>query len=130
MIRRIPWCTGGILMALLPMCILPVVGTDRLIGVPGNVPCFAGILFDLDFEKHGYLKAIDDGAWEGAMLVGGPVFTVRYEPLFKGMMGPDFGKASLAGAATALVVGLAPVVVNVPTPLRDEFDEADLKNRD
>ena len=69
-------------------------------------------------------------------IVGGLVFTVWYEPLFKGMMGPDMGKAFLtdmagdAGALTVLVFGIALVIVSVLMPLREEFDEADLKQLD
>jgi len=46
-------------------------GADRPIGASTYVPYFAGIIFDLDPEKYGYLKHIaNSGAWEGVMLFG------------------------------------------------------------
>ena len=69
-------------------------------------------------------------------LAGGLVFTVWYEPFFKRIMGPDFGKTTLtglagdAGAVTVLVFGIALVVISILIPLRQEFDEADLEQLD
>ena len=71
MIRRIPWWAGGILMAMLLLFTFSIFGGDRPIGASTYVPYFAGILFDLDPEKYGYLKAIHNaGSWEGVMLLG------------------------------------------------------------
>jgi len=69
-------------------------------------------------------------------LVGGLVFTVFYEPFFQGLMGPDLGKSTLTGAAgeyggtAILAFGIALAVVSILIPLRQEFDEADLKQLD
>ena len=71
MIRRIPWWAGGILMALLLLFTFSVFGADRPIGASTYVPYFAGILFNLDPEKYGYLREIRNaGSWEGVMLLG------------------------------------------------------------
>jgi len=71
MIRRIPWWAGGILMAMLLLFTFSIFGGDRPIGASTYVPYFAGILFDLDPEKYGYLKEIHNaGSWEGVMLLG------------------------------------------------------------
>ncbi|MEJ2499606.1 MAG: hypothetical protein P8Y65_00470 [Campylobacterales bacterium] len=74
------------------------------------------------------------GAFGG--LVGGLVFTVFYDPFFKKIMGPDLGSSTLtgiageSGALVILVFGLALVAVSILIPLRQEFDEADLKQLD
>ncbi len=66
-------------------------------------------------------------------ILGGLVFTVWYEPLFKPMMGPDFGKAILTDyfqgheALSVLVFGIVLVLIAIAIPLRQEFDEEDLK---
>jgi uncharacterized membrane protein YedE/YeeE len=74
------------------------------------------------------------GAFGG--LIGGLVFTVFYDPFFKKIMGPDLGSSTLtgiageSGALVILVFGLALVAVSILIPLRQEFDEADLKQLD
>lgn len=66
-------------------------------------------------------------------LFGGLVFTLFYEPFFKPLMGPDFGKSDLAalsgsfGSVTVLLFGIVLIAVSILIPLREEFDEADLK---
>jgi len=71
MIRRIPWWVGGLLMAMLLLFTFSVFGADRPIGASTYVPYFAGILFNLDPEKYGYLKEVHNaGSWEGVMLLG------------------------------------------------------------
>jgi uncharacterized protein len=66
-------------------------------------------------------------------IVGGLLFTVWYAPVFKWIMGPDLGKTTLtgtqgdAGTVTVLVFGIALIAVSILIPLRQEFDEADLK---
>jgi uncharacterized membrane protein YedE/YeeE len=62
---------GGILMSGLLLLTFSTFGADRPIGASTYVPYFAGIIFDLDPEKYGYLKHIaNSGAWEGVMLFG------------------------------------------------------------
>lgn len=62
---------GGILLSILLMMTFSVYGADRAIGASTYVPYFAGLVFDLDFEKYTYLKEIEKaGAWEGVMLLG------------------------------------------------------------
>jgi len=69
-------------------------------------------------------------------LVGGLVFTLFYDPLFKKIMGPDLGNSTLTGIAgeygtlVILVFGIALAAVSILIPLRQEFDEADLKQLD
>jgi uncharacterized membrane protein YedE/YeeE len=66
-------------------------------------------------------------------IFGGLLFSVYYEPFFKHIMGPDLGKINLTGivgdhgALTVLIFGIALVVISILIPLRQEFDEADLK---
>ncbi len=66
-------------------------------------------------------------------ILGGLVFTVYYEPFFKHIMGPNLGKLDLATvfagheALTVLIFGIALVIISIAIPLRQEFDEADLK---
>ena len=71
MTNRLPWWVGGILMAGLLLLTFSVFGADRPIGASTYVPYFADVVFDLDPEKYGYLKHIENsGAWEGVMLLG------------------------------------------------------------
>ncbi len=69
-------------------------------------------------------------------ILGGLVFTVYYEPFFKPLMGPNLGKLDLAAvfegheALTVLIFGAAMVIISIAIPLRQEFDEADLKQLD
>lgn len=66
-------------------------------------------------------------------IFGGLVFTLLYDPFFKGIMGPDLGKSTLIGitdgfgAITILVFGIGLVVISILIPLKQEFDEEDLK---
>ncbi len=65
-------------------------------------------------------------------ILGGAVFTIYYEPFFKGLMGPNMGKPYLTKifegheALTVLIFGIALVIISIVIPLRQEFDEADL----
>ncbi len=71
MFNRLPWWMGGILMSGLLLLTFSIFGADRPIGSSTYVPYFAGIIFDLDPEKYGYLKHIESaGSWEGIMLLG------------------------------------------------------------
>ena len=69
-------------------------------------------------------------------LFGGLVFTLYYEPFFKDLMGPSLGKVSLTalsgdyGSLTILLFGIGLVIISIAIPLREEFDEADLKQLD
>lgn len=68
---RLPWWMGGILLSALLLMTFSIYGADRAIGASTYVPYFAGLVFDLDFEKYSYLKEIEkSGAWEGVMLLG------------------------------------------------------------
>lgn len=66
-------------------------------------------------------------------LFGGLVFTVFFDEVFAPLMGPDLGKSTLtglagdAGATAILVFGVALVIVSILIPLKQEFDEVDLK---
>jgi hypothetical protein len=63
---------------------------------------------------------------------GGLVFTVYYDQ-FKVLMGPNLGKLDFVDIfkgneeLSVLIFGIALVVISILIPLRQEFDEADLK---
>ncbi len=65
-------------------------------------------------------------------IFGGLVFTVYYDQ-FKALMGPDLGKLDLTDLfqgheeMSVLIFGIALVAISILIPLRQEFDEADLK---
>lgn len=66
-------------------------------------------------------------------LFGGLVFTLFYDPFFKTIMGPDLGRETLTGVSgtygstVILVFGIALILISIAIPLKQEFDEADLR---
>jgi len=140
MIRRLSWWQGGILIAILLLFTFSVFGADRPFGASTYVPYLSGIIFDLDPQKYEYLQKVHNaGTWEGVMLLGalfgGLVFTLYYDK-FKLIMGSNLGNTTLVDLTkgyetiSVLIFGIALIAISIIIPLKQELDEADLKQLD